>query len=246
MAMQPDLTESLKKRQQINRYSRWMYNNFKDYIGNRVLDIGSGTGNIISFFIDKCEKVVATDIFPSEIEYMKERFTNNNNLECRVFNISDDDIDELKGYSFDTITCINVLEHIEDDFEALKKMKQIVINNGIIILLVPAFYFLFGTLDKKCGHFRRYNKNILKEIAIRLDLKVIAHKYFNIFGIIPWYIKGKILKKDGTFSDTLNENNSKIYNLASWLLEPFERIIKVPLGISEVIVLQKVGSELFE
>lgn len=238
MNAQPDLTESLKKRQKINRYSKWMYNNIKEYIGKRVLDIGSGTGNMISFFIDNCEKIVATDIFPEEIQYMKERFKTDN-FECRIFNISTDNIEELRVYSFDTITCINVLEHIEYDLKAVSKMKNIVKMRGKIIILVPAISKAFGTMDKACGHYRRYDKGDLEKIADTLGLKIIHNKYMNPLGLIPWMIKGKIQKKESTFSDNLDDNSSAIYNFASGVLENIEKIIKAPFGISQIVVFEK-------
>lgn len=238
MDSQPDLTEALKKRQQINKYSRWMYNNFKGYVGRRVLDIGSGTGNMISFFIDNCVKVVATEIFPDEIKYIKERFKTNN-LECRIFDISKDDIEELKKYSFDTITCINVLEHIENDLNAVSKMKDIIQIKGKIIILVPAISKAYGTMDKACGHYRRYDKGDLKRIADTLGLKIICNRYMNPLGLIPWIIKGKIQKKECTFSDNLDEKSSFIYNFASGILENIEKVIKAPLGISQIVVLEK-------
>lgn len=238
MNSQPDLTESLIKRQQINKYSRWMYNNFKRYIGKRVLDIGSGTGNIINFFINNCERVVATEIFPGELEYIKERFIANN-LECKIFDISKGDIEELKNYLFDTITCINVLEHIEDDFKAVSNMKDIIITGGRIIILVPAISKAYGTMDKACGHFRRYDKGDLEKIADTLRLKVIYNKYMNPLGLIPWIIKGKIQKKEATFSDSLDEKSSFIYNIASGILENAEKLIKAPFGISQIVVFEK-------
>lgn len=238
MNTQPDLTESLKKRQKINRYSKWMYNNFKCYIGKRVLDIGSGTGNMISFYMNRCEKIVATDIFPDEIQYMEERFKTNN-VECITFNISSDNIDKLKDYFFDTVTCINVLEHIEDDINAVAKMKDIVGEKGKIIILVPAVSTAYGTVDKACGHFRRYDKGDLEKIADTLELRIILNKYMNPLGLIPWIIKGKIQKKESTFSDDLDNKSSFIYNFASGILESIERIVKVPFGISQIVVFEK-------
>lgn len=239
MNIQPDLTESLKKRQKINRYSQWMYNNFKQYIGRRVLDIGSGTGNIISFFVNECEKVVATDIFTEEIQYMKNRFKTNSNFECIMFDISKDDIFELKEFCFDTVTCVNVLEHIEDDLDAVKKMKEIVARNGKIVILVPAMSKAYGTMDKACGHYRRYDKGDLEKIADTLGLKIISNKYMNPFGLIPWIIKGTIQKKQSTFSDDLGDKTSSLYNLAACVLENIEKVIKAPFGISQIVVLEK-------
>ncbi len=239
MLEQPNLREALIKRQKIDRYSLWMYHSFENYVGKRVLDIGTGTGNLVSFYADKCDKVITTDIFPDQVSYATERFKDLKNIECMMFDICKDDINIFKKYNLDTITCINVLEHLEDDFEVLKRAKDIIVENGKVIILVPSFSWLYGTLDKSCGHYRRYDKKILLKMARELNFTVIKDNYFNLFGIIPWYLKGKVFKKEKTFSETLNEVNSKIYNIASVILEPLEKTLKIPFGMSEIIILQK-------
>jgi ubiquinone/menaquinone biosynthesis C-methylase UbiE len=238
MNLHPDLSESLKKRQKIDRYSMWMYNSFKKYIGKRVLDIGSGTGNIIKYYIDTCELVLATDIFQHQVDYVKQRFTNNK-VESYLFDIANDDIAKFSEENIDTITCINVLEHIEKDYDALIKMKSVVNEQGKIIILVPAFSKLYGTMDKACGHYRRYDRKQLQKLAEKADLRIIENRYFNFLGVIPWYYKGRILKSQKTFSDGLNDSNSKIYNAAVKFLQPIENILKPAFGISEIIVLEK-------
>ncbi|MGE5473056.1 MAG: class I SAM-dependent methyltransferase [Ignavibacteriales bacterium] len=235
----PDLSESLKKRTKIDRYSKWMYNMFKNHLGTRILDIGSGTGNMISHYVKDCETIVATDIFEHQIDYIIERFKNQNNLSAYLFDIGKDNINNFKSNNFNTITCINVLEHIENDIEALEKMKDLVCEEGKIIILVPAFNCLYGTMDKVCGHHRRYDPEVLKDMASKLDLEVIEDKYFNALGIIPWFLKGKVLKKKKTFSDELNDINSNFYNFASMVLEPLEKMIRMPIGISEVVIMKK-------
>ena len=97
-------------------------------------------------------------------------------------------------------------------------------------------------MDSNVNHYRRYDKGELKKIADECDLTVEYNKYFNALGIIPYYIRGKKKFKSGeSFSTSLNENNSKIYNLASKILEPIERKISIPFGLSEIIVLEKKG-----
>jgi ubiquinone/menaquinone biosynthesis C-methylase UbiE len=62
------------------------------------------------------------------------------------------------------VMLIDSLEHIEDDFEAIAKVGKMLKNNGILIIIVPAHNFLFSDFDKKIGHFRRYNKKMLRKI----------------------------------------------------------------------------------
>ncbi|ATW27723.1 hypothetical protein DCMF_25870 [Candidatus Formimonas warabiya] len=215
-----------------------MYNNFKHYLGNRILDIGSGTGTFVEKFLKKNSLVMGTDIFENQVEFMKQRFKDFPNFTCLLVDIEKSDISFLKEYKFDTITCINVLEHLSDDLEALKKFVTIFNKEGTIIILVPAMPFLFSDMDRACGHFRRYKKGMIAEKAMKIGLKVLEDKYMNCLGIVPYYIKSKSTNK-GTFSDSLGNVDSRLYNLFSSLLEPMEKLIKPPLGISEIIILKK-------
>lgn len=106
--------------------------------------------------------------------------------------------------------------------------------------MVPALQKLYCDLDKNVSHYRRYNPGRLLDIAKKNDLKIIKHHYFNALGIIPYWIKGrKIVKKNESFSSSLNYSNSKIYNLASCFLEPIEKLLPPKLGLTEVMILQK-------
>ena len=238
--LQPDLSKGLMKREKISNYNGWIYEEIKPYLGNKILDIGSGVGSIINYFIKDAEILVGTDIFEKQVQLMQERFKNYNNVSIDLFILNNSETDKYKKLGLNTITCINVLEHIEDDRLALETMKDILVKNGRIILLVPAYRNLYGTLDKACGHFRRYDKGDLQKLADSLDLRIIENKHMNFMGIIPWYIKGKVLKKKMTFSESLNGSNKNIYNFAAPLLMAVEKKIRPHIGISEIIVLEKI------
>jgi SAM-dependent methyltransferase len=239
--LQPNLTQNLKKWNSIERYSRWIFSKFKTYAGKRILDIGAGIGSITQYFVDDAEFVLATDIFENQLSIITERFRGCN-IKTLLLNIETDDIKKLKQYNFDTIVCINVLEHLENDLNALLKMKDIVASGGRIIIMVPAGSKLFNNMDKSAGHHRRYDKEDLKRLAEKAELKIIYHSYFNMFGILPYYLKGRTLAGENgaiTYSSTLNNINSKFYNFATVLLEPVERIFNVPFGLSEIVVLEQ-------
>ncbi|MBS3970719.1 MAG: class I SAM-dependent methyltransferase [Clostridia bacterium] len=236
----PDLSNGLLKRENFNNYNKWIYDNIKPFLGKRILDIGSGTGTFIKYFIDNSNLVIGTDIFEKQIKIMKALFSNKPNVIIEYYSIEETQtINNYQDKDIDTITCINVLEHIKNDRLALENMKSIVKGRGRIIILVPAFDWLFGTMDEAAGHYRRYNKNQLKELAKDLDLSVVNNTYMNILGIIPWYIKGKVIKIDSTFSENFTDNSLTLYNYAALFLRKIENFFPVPIGISEIIVLQK-------
>lgn len=192
---QNNLSEWLGEWNKIEKYSQWMYSTFEKYIGKRVLDIGAGIGNITAQYIDKKELVVATDIFENQIEIMNQRFQKKPYFKAELLDILEDDISKLKEQKFDTIICINVLEHLKDDKKALLRMKEILSPEGHIILIVPAFSKLYCYMDKNVSHYRRYDKGMIAKLAKQCNLDIVKNKYFNFFGIIPYYVKGKF----GTF-----------------------------------------------
>jgi SAM-dependent methyltransferase len=75
-------------------------------------------------------------------------------------------------WKFDTILYIDVLEHIEDDREELEDAALRLRSGGRIIVLSPAHQWLFTPFDAAIGHFRRYNRRMLRRISppsLRLD-----------------------------------------------------------------------------
>jgi SAM-dependent methyltransferase len=234
--IQPKLESSLKNWDRIGRYSQWIYAQYKDFIGERVLDVGVGIGTMTDFYISSAEFVLGIDIFDSQLELVKDRFKGLN-FTAQKTDIAKEDISGLRRYNFDTIIMINVLEHIEDDFAALAKLQEILTEGGRIIVFVPALPFLFNGFDKASGHFRRYTKKRLKLLSDRLDMKLLKSRYFNFLGIMPYYIKG-LYSEGKTFSGTLKED-SKLYNLASVLLAPAEKLFPPVLGLSCYAVMEK-------
>lgn len=242
--VQNDISSNLEQWNKLGRYSQWMYHTYMNYVGEQVLDIGAGVGNLTKFLVDRCSYVVAADIFDKQIDIMNKRFENNSNFKAINFNILEDNMETLCEYSFDTIICINVLEHLENDLDAILKMKEILPLQGKIIILVPAWKKLYFHMDKNVGHHRRYDKGDLRKLAAQSGMKVINNKYFNFFGIIPYYLKGKFSKdKGGSFSTDLNETNSRVYNMATKILEPLENIFPPRVGLSELIILEKIKEQ---
>ena len=235
---QNNITENLNAWNKLDRYSKWIYHMYEKYIGKEVLDIGGGVGTAISFYIDKAERVVATELFENQVNIMNKRFENYQYFKAIQADIMKDDFSAYD--KFDTIILINVLEHIEDDRKALANMKKLLKDSGTIIICVPAMPGLYCYMDKNVGHNRRYTKGELRVKAKRAELQVIEDKYMNFMGILPYWIKGK-LKKDngGSFSTSIDEGESKLYSIATSILEPIERVIKPPIGISEFIILTK-------
>ena len=231
----------------IDRYFEWMYNTYKRFIGKNVLDIGVGFGTMTQYYVKDADIVIAVDLSEKRLAFVKERFRDYN-VVTKVLNIESDDASSLREYEIDTIVCTNVIEHIQDDLKAVINMKNALSPGGRIIIMVPAIPSLYNDFDRNAGHLRRYGKGQLAELAQNADLNIIYQRYINILGVIPYRLKGKRNSKKGGrieqakktgCSTHINERYSKLYNLATCILEPVEKIVSVPFGLSELIVPKK-------
>jgi len=228
--------DSLAKISRMHRLNRSLYKSIESFLGERILEAGCGNGNIASFLKNR-ELVVAVDNDEQMLNMFKERLSENKNFKVIKFDLADPQITSLiKNDRMDTVICINTLEHIKKDSLALRNFYEILEANGRLILLIPALKFLYSSLDEAAGHFRRYNK---KEIIYKLNQTnfLIEHiSYFNLFGIIGWFLLGKVFKKREFSGNMLNlfDNLTKVFIL-------LEKALRIPLGLSLLIVCNKNG-----
>lgn len=237
---QNDISRNLSKWDSISRYSTWMYHIYENYVGQRIFDVGAGMGRMVRYYIDRAEVVLATDIFQHQVDYMNEAFKEYPAFKAMVVDIMQDDLKTYQG-QFDTVICINVLEHLADDYKAVAKMKSLLMERGKLIIMVPAWQKLFCDMDRNVGHYRRYDPGRLEDIAAKNEMNIVKHHYFNCLGVIPYWLKGKRkVEKSGSFSTSMSSTDSRIYNLATRILEPLEKIYPPQKhGLTEVIIMEK-------
>lgn len=227
------LTETLNQLSEINRYNRWIYDQFAYRLGQRVLEVGSGTGNITQFLLTKNRQVVATDVVANYRAELQSRFTANQNLTISSFDLSRIAPSEFKANPFDTVVCLNVLEHIEDDQFALRQMHETIKPGGHLALLVPAHQFLFGAFDEAVGHYLRYGKQQLRQRLETAGFQVEALHFFNIAATLPWLINGRVLRRAYLPNDQVSLADKLVPLLK------LEKFIGPPFGISLIAIAQK-------
>ncbi|UPT74095.1 MAG: class I SAM-dependent methyltransferase [Elusimicrobiota bacterium] len=139
--------------------------------------------------------------------------------------------DILAGRTFDTIVCMNVLEHIEDDAGTLKNFSAMLRPKGKLVLVVPAYQVLFNPLDSHDGHFRRYEKAELRSKLVDAGFSVVHESRFNLFGILGWFLNGTILRRKDLPSGQMGLFN-KVAPFLFWL----ENLTGPPMGLSLLAV----------
>jgi ubiquinone/menaquinone biosynthesis C-methylase UbiE len=191
----PDVgVDTLEVFEDARRYNAWICERASDSIGERVLEVGSGIGNIVSEVLSRShvKSVVATDLRASSLAVLRDRFGHDTRLSTEVWNAEDPPPQSLLAEKFDTVICSNVLEHINDHERALKHMRQILKPGGRLVLLVPANPVIFSGLDEELGHYRRYTREELHRVLSTTGFSVSDMISHNLVGAIGWWWVGKI------------------------------------------------------
>jgi glycosyltransferase involved in cell wall biosynthesis len=187
---------TLARMGKLDGYNRWLADRFRGALGPRVLEIGAGFGNMTRQLFHR-ELVVASDLDPVALEYLRGSFRDE--PEVRVasyrFPLNAEQRAEIRAFGIDTVVCLNVLEHIEDDAGTLADFFALLPSGGRVVLIVPALARLYGTLDQHLHHFRRYEKDELTEKLRAAGFVVEDCRFLNRPGIVGWYLNGKILRR---------------------------------------------------
>ena len=170
-----------------------MFDRLRRWVGRRVLEIGSGIGNLSAFLADS-ERLVLTDTREEYLDRLRTRFAKQPNIAVARLYLPNE-LGALAGQKFDTIICLNVLEHVDDDIAALQAMRRLLAPAGRLILLVPALPALYGTMDKALGHHRRYQRGPLRSLLDATGFNVAHVEYFNLAGVPGWWFAGRVLRR---------------------------------------------------
>jgi len=215
-----------------DRFNDEVWDRVESFIGTEILEVGMGIGIFTEKLLAR-GKVFGVEIVPEFVDEAKRRLgANRPGLDYLVTDIGAPTLhDSLRGRAFDTIVCMNVLEHIEDDRGTLKRLLSMLSSGGRLILVVPAHRWLFNPLDANDGHFRRYERAELNEKLSEAGFNVIHESTFNLFGIAGWFLNGTILRRKDLPAGQMGLFN-KVAPLLFWL----ENLVGPPVGLSLLAV----------
>lgn len=208
-----------------SRYMEWVLQYFLPHISGHTIEIGAGLGEIASRILPKVSTLDLVE--PSSVlaEFLQQRFADS--PKTRVFPTTlETHLSEGTQKEYNAIIMINVLEHIEDDVAALRNLRKTLVPGGHLLIYVPAMPSLFSKLDKEHGHYRRYTRKQFVHRLQEAGFEISLLRYFDILGIIPWYLFNTIGKKT-----TFNPFAVKLYDsIGVPVTKLFESIISPPIG----------------
>jgi SAM-dependent methyltransferase len=224
------LLEVLDTLQDAKNYSGWIQELIAPHINGRILEVGAGRGTYSTFFADRGH-LTALEPSAAHCEVLRERL---HDYPSAVVINAQLDGTAAPG-SYDTVVCLNVLEHIADDHRALNDIYEALAPGGKIILWVPAFEALYSSFDRQIGHFRRYRRNELQALIHNVGFQQVAARYTNLPGFFAWWMVVKMLRIKPTAGRL-----SAIYD--RWfipVIRRVERFARPPLGQSLLVVAQR-------
>ncbi len=184
----------LSRLSRATRFNTWMADTIRAYCGERVLEIGAGVGNLTMALIPRTE-YVASDINPLYLETLDAMRAGRPYLSTTFCDVTDPKSFPKSEGSFDTVVCLNVIEHVADDVGALRNIGKALGDGGRAIILVPQGQWNFGTLDEVLGHVKRYTRETLGKLAEDGGFEVDEMIEFNRVGTAAWFLNGKVLKR---------------------------------------------------
>ena len=210
-------------------FNQWLFSEIAPFCGKEVLEIGSGIGNISAILLEQKSLVTLSDLRQEYCTVLRHRFKAHSKLkEVVQVDLAAPDFTTRYAFllhTFDTVIALNVVEHIENDKLAIANCRALLKENGVLIVLVPAYQQLFNGFDKELGHFRRYTRQSLSTLLSNSGGEVLQTKYFNFAGLFGWWFSGTLLKKK---------------TIPRGQLHQFEKLVPV-FRLADKILLKSVG-----
>ena len=224
------LSHSLDLLADTYNYNHWIYSLCRPWLSEDILEVGAGTGNLTQFMLG-ARRLVCIEPeqeYQERLESIKKVHLNTSLYQVPVQDIPGDE------NNFDSVLCVNVLEHIEDDEKALSAMAERLKPGGFVILYVPAINWAYGAMDEQLGHFRRYNKSMVKALASKCSLNIVHIRYVNFVGLFGWWLSGRIQKET-----LIDPRKARIMDRLVPFISAVERIIPIPVGQSLLTIFQR-------
>jgi SAM-dependent methyltransferase len=198
----------------------------------RILDVGCGTGaNLL--MLSKYGDAEGVDVSEDALTFCRERGLENVKLGAAEQLPYDDG-------TFDLVTALDVVEHLDDDLAGLREMRRVLRPGGRVLLFVPTFMFLWGLQDDVSNHRRRYRLPELRRVLEQAGFEIERTTYANITFFLPILLARKLMRATGIKAESENNINVPALNgLLGGMLGAESVVLKymnIPFGVSGLCV----------
>lgn len=214
------------------QYVNWLAGILKPHLGDTVIELGAGIGNITGRLIARRMRYVAGEKDALHLHALENRFLRTPNVEVR--RMDPEAAEHFAGLeSFDTALCLNVLEYVREPAAVLRSLTRTLKPGGALIALAPRGPGLYGAVDRAMGHQRRWGRRELEKLLEGQGLRVEKVISFNKCGMPPWWFYSRVLR-----SARINKLTLKMFDKTVWLWKRIDSLVPWP-GLSLIMVARK-------
>ena len=216
------------------QYLSWLTRVLRPHLGDRVLEIGAGLGNLTARLMSRKLHYVAVESEPLYLHALHNRFLRTPNVTVAELEVENPADYVMWEGEFDTALCINVLENVADPAAVLASIRECLAPGGILLVLAPQGPNLFNSLDEALCHRRRYSPAGLAGVLSAAGFHVENTFQFNKIGAAAWWISGKLLRQK-----RIGKPGLKLFDKTVWLWRRIDRWLPGP-GLSVVGIAKRV------
>src|SRR5581483_8744931 len=205
------------------RFNRWMADTIAPFVSGAVLEAGAGIGNLTEFLYRSENLYIAADLEDEHLALLSKRLQS-----CRGLTIAKCDLlnsNDLAPYrdQMDTVVCLNVLEHVEDDIAGLRGLLSCLRCGGRAVILVPQGPRAYGSLDRVLGHHRRYTKPELHAKLLAAGFHLNRMVEFNRITYPGWVLNSRTFRRI-----TLSDMQLRLFDCLVPLWRRIDRFLPWP------------------
>lgn len=238
-----DHETGLEELARVDELGRWLWDRIHGRTGRRILDMGCGRAPLLPLMEEELDAYVGVDASASLTEQNRRRYGGDDRVRFYRADVREANFPEpVETFTSDTLLCLNLLEHLREDQEVLRRFHDLLQPGGALILQVPAHPWLYGSIDRVVGHQRRYRPEPLRDRMLEAGFESARVEYFNRMGILPWWFYGSVLKRRDGFLAGQPDAALGVYNrLISWF-RGLDDGFPFPVGLSLLGFAVKPGS----
>lgn len=226
-----ELIEVLATLEEAENYQSWLLSLIGPRLRGHIMEVGAGRGTFSTSLRSLGSGLTAIEPSSRACMNLRSRLEGMSNVTVVEGTLADVALDG----GFDSAVMVNVLEHIEDDVEALQQILQGLAHGGVLCVWVPAFTALYGNFDRRIGHYRRYRRRALMDRAQQAGFDIVDCRYTNLPGFFAWFLVVRMFGSSPTAGGL-----SKVYDRLFVPLTRFvERRVRPPFGQSLLLVARK-------
>jgi glycosyltransferase involved in cell wall biosynthesis len=215
------------------QYLSWLTRILRPQLGDTVLEVGAGIGSLSGRLMGKRLQYVAAEADPLYLHALRNRFLRTPNVCVRPLDPAVPAQFEDLRESFDTVLCVNVLECLADPAATLAALYGALRPGGALLALVPQSPALYGPLDRKLGHKRRFRAAELASMIENAGFRVEQMRQLNKFGALAWLVYGGLLRRN-----RMNKVTLKLFDKTVWFWRRVDPILPWR-GLSLIAVARK-------